>query len=240
VSVQAIAWVLDNSQLTGTARCVLLSIANHVGPDGYGWVHVSRVCHEARCSVDSYRRAVQLAESLGELERTSHAGGGVRLHDRHRPNLFTLPALTTTPPAPVEPVTEATSGSSEPTVEDTIFAAWLETTGRDRDRTKFTDQRRKKVRARLAEGYTPDDLLAAVRGVMLSPFHMGDNERKQRYDDLTTVLRDGAQVERFRELDGGVPAPALAPRQRKERGCDACEGGFIDYPDGSVEVCQKC
>lgn len=94
MSVQAIAWVLEHSQATGATRCVLVSIANHLNPDGEGWVHVDRVLREANCSEDTYRRAVRWAVEHGELERDVKAGGSVKARQAWRPNLFRFPALT--------------------------------------------------------------------------------------------------------------------------------------------------
>lgn len=231
------AWVLAESRTKGTARCVLLSIANHVGPDGTGWVHVRRVLAEANCSLDSYRRAVREATDAGELVRHVRAGGSAWLHDAHRPNLFTFPALGgDTPPERSEAVrgdSRAVSGDV-----DAVFRTWVEVTGRDAARTKLTVQRRRKIEARLKEGYTVAELSAAVRGVVRSPFHMGDNDGKVRYDDLTVVLRDGGQVEKFAALDSPDFVAADVPGVRKPRGCVKCDNGFIVYDDGTVKVCD--
>jgi thymidine phosphorylase len=87
-----------------------------------------------------------------------------------------------------------------------VFDAWCVSTGRDAARAKLTSERVKKITQRLAEGYSVDELVEAVNGVALSAFHMGENDKKQKYDDLTTVLRSGSQVEKFRDLfrDGPV------------------------------------
>lgn len=226
MSVQAISWVLEHSASTNTARCVLIAIANHVGGDGSGWVYVDRVCREANCSANSYHRAIQWAIEAGELERVPYSGGGERTHVRHRPNLFRFPALSEcgTQNGVCTPqngdqggtqfggeggtqngdhnkgtVSRAVSRANKDTLV-LVFAAWCESTGRDSSRTKLTRAREAKIAARLAEGYSVDDLVAAVRGVALSPFHMGENDRRQKYDDIVTVLRDGSQVEKFRDL----------------------------------------
>lgn len=248
MSVQAIAWVLENSTLKGTSRCVMVSIANHLGPDGSGWVHVRRVCAEAACSVDSYRRAVREAEAAGELRRLPHEGGGPRMHDRHRPNLFVFPALEAAstgqadyhPPKAQEAKTRPSKAVSGDV--DAVFAEWVKATGRDAQRTKLTADRRKRITSRLQEGYDLADLLDAVHGVTVSKWHQGENDRKQRYDDLTTVLRDGAQVERFRDLwrDHKPEPVSTHPALRAARGCDRCERGFIEQPGGTMLVCRHC
>lgn len=221
MSVQAIGWVLDHSKSTGAARCVLVAIANHLGGDGAGWVYVDRVCREANCSYPTYQRAVTWAVDNGELERVPYAGGGARTHVRHRPNLFRFPALVDgcTPQSDKEggyqidnypppqsdnhnsgAVSRAVSTNEDTSETVSVFEAWVAATGRDVSKTKLTADRRKRIKARLSEGFSVDELCDAVRGVTLSEFHMGDNDRQQRYDDLTVVLRNGSQVEKFRDL----------------------------------------
>lgn len=87
------SWVLDHSKSTGTTRCVLMSIGNHLNPDGEGWVHVERVLTEANCSLDTYHRAVKWAIAAGELERDVRAGGSARVPDVRRPNQFRFPKM---------------------------------------------------------------------------------------------------------------------------------------------------
>lgn len=221
MSVQAIAWVLEHSRSTNTVRCVLVSIANHMNGDGSGWVYVDRICREANCSIKSYHRAIRWAIDNGELERVEHAGGGERTHVRHRPNFYRFVAMDDGRGGQIveegggqfvqegggqvddlneRAVSTAVSTVREKTVADDVFDLWVQVTGRDPLRTKFTPDRRRKVQQRLAEGFDFDELMDAVRGVTLSAFHMGDNAQNQRYDDLRIVMRDGAQVEKFRDL----------------------------------------
>jgi len=250
MSVQAISWVLENSKSSNTARCVMISIANHLGGDGSGWVYVDRVCREANCSLNSYHRAVQWAVDNGELERMPYSGGYGRTHVRHRPNLFRFPALAECAPQIGEEggtqngeypstqngdhnrgtVSKAVSKANTYVGDDhqKVFDAWCVSTGRDSGRTKLTSERVKKISQRLGEGYTVDELVEAVQGVALSSFHMGENDKKQKYDDLTTVLRSGSQVEKFRDLhrDGPVKrgpkgfATIMSAVQKLEQGGD--------------------
>jgi hypothetical protein len=62
-----------------------------------------------------------------------------------------------------------------------------------------------KIRGRLEEGYTVDQLKAAVDGCGGSSFHQGDNERGHRYDDITLICRSGSKVEQFIEMTREVP-----------------------------------
>lgn len=90
MSVQAISWVLDHSKSQGATRCVLMSIANHVGVDGEGWVYVQQVMREANCSHDTYKRAVQWAEQHRELAREANQGEAKKAAPNRRPNHFRL------------------------------------------------------------------------------------------------------------------------------------------------------
>lgn len=92
-----------------------------------------------------------------------------------------------------------------PSIVDQVFAEWQRATGRT-GRVILTAARRKKIAARLEDGYRVDDLLDAVRGVMLSEWHV-----ENHYTDLVTVLRDADQVEKFRDLQ-------RAPRRLRPAG----------------------
>jgi len=88
-----------------------------------------------------------------------------------------------------------------------VFDAWVRITGRDPTRTKLDSARRRKIETRLADGYSVEECIEAIEGILLSPFHMGDNDREKRYDDITLILRDAKQIEKFRDLyeRGGAP-----------------------------------
>lgn len=79
-----------------------------------------------------------------------------------------------------------------------IFEAWKETT--KHPRAVLDKARRKKIEDRLKD-YTREELIVAVRGVARSAFHMGENEDRKKYDDITLVLRDSAHVEQFANLE---------------------------------------
>jgi hypothetical protein len=258
MSVQAIAWVLANSRSTGATRCVLISVANHVNPDGSGWVYVERVCKEANCSINSYHRAISWAEENGELTRNQYEGGFERTHSRHRPNLYSFPALC--PPQDggeggtqigeeggtqigdhnSKAVSKAVSKPNKNVVElgqideresaERILAAWVIATGRDALRTRLTKDRLAKIRARFVEGFSELDLIHAVQGIALSDFHMGKNPKGQRYDDLTIALRDGSQVEKFRDLyvDG--------PTKSQPKGFDSIVSALNRVESGSLPL----
>jgi hypothetical protein len=75
-----------------------------------------------------------------------------------------------------------------------VFEHWLAVTKRDASKTLLTADRKSKIAARLRDGYTVEQLKQAIDGCAKSTFHAGDNDRGQRYDDLTTSLKSGASV----------------------------------------------
>lgn len=112
-----------------------------------------------------------------------------------------------------------------------LFQYWLRATGRAGGQTKLTDKRRTRIRARLRDGYTVRDLRAAIDGCANSAFHKGENDRNQRYDDLELIFRNGENVEKFRDMDGGgEPAPTVeSGAQRAMR--EALSKGDMDAYD---------
>lgn len=78
-----------------------------------------------------------------------------------------------------------------------VFDAWVEVC--KHPRAKLTQDRRTKVKARLKDGYTTVDLIAAVRGAARGAYVDG---RGHKWDDLTLICRSGSNVERFIALAG--------------------------------------
>jgi hypothetical protein len=75
-----------------------------------------------------------------------------------------------------------------------VFHHWRERTGHKNAR--LLPERARKIRARLKENFTVQDLCNAVDGCLLSDYHTGKNEQGERYDWIETILRDGTSVEK--------------------------------------------
>lgn len=76
-----------------------------------------------------------------------------------------------------------------------VFELWKEVMGHP---NANMDAKRKSVIAkRLSDGYTVDQLKTAINGCAQSAWHMGDNQRGNRYDALTLILRDADHVDKF-------------------------------------------
>lgn len=76
MSSKAVSWVWNNSKTKGTAKLVLLAIADHAWQDGTNaWPSVERLAKMTGLDPDTVRRAVKKAEALGELEVVRKSGG---------------------------------------------------------------------------------------------------------------------------------------------------------------------
>lgn len=71
-----------------------------------------------------------------------------------------------------------------------VFEYWKVHSGHTRAR--LTPERQRLIVARLKQGYSERDLLAAIRGCVESEFHASGG-----HDDLTLIMRSGSKVEGF-------------------------------------------
>lgn len=76
-----------------------------------------------------------------------------------------------------------------------VFEYWQVRMGTPRAR--LDQKRRQKIRQRLLDGYTVQDLTDAIEGCASSPFNMGQNDRSTVYNDIELICRDAAHVDRF-------------------------------------------
>lgn len=81
------AIALHHSRAKGTARLVLIGIANHDG-DGGAWPTIKTLAKYAACSDSQVQRNIAQLESLGELKRFIQAGGDHNCAPHDRPNRY--------------------------------------------------------------------------------------------------------------------------------------------------------
>lgn len=62
---------------------------------------------------------------------------------------------------------------------------------------RTTPGRVAKVAARLRDGYTVEQIKAAIAALAASAWHNGENDRGQAYNDITFLCRSGEVLERF-------------------------------------------
>jgi biotin operon repressor len=137
-----------------------------------------------------------------------------------------------------EEQTEEARGRADVVPSDPVgelFAYWQQTCGHPQARP--TRERTSKIKARLKDGYTPEQIRTAIDGAARAAF-VADNGK--RFDDLELICRTGAKLEDFIER-AALPAPGdatnvhelrprsvselkyLEKREREQRGIDALE-----------------
>lgn len=100
-----------------------------------------------------------------------------------------------------------------------IFDHWK--AARGKPRAGLTDQRRRKIQARLKR-FTPDELRTAIDAVALDPW-----DERAKFDDLAILFRSDDQVERFLELadrangQANGASPEAVARNRERAHLDA-------------------
>lgn len=87
MSVESMAIALHHSRATGSARLVLIGIANHDG-DGGAWPSIATLAKYAAITPRNVQKAIQHLERLGEIRRHVGAGGTHLTADHMRPNLY--------------------------------------------------------------------------------------------------------------------------------------------------------
>lgn len=90
------------------------------------------------------------------------------------------------------------SSCKQPDRVDEVFAYWQNVM--KHPRAKLDRKRRQKIKDRLADGYSEDDLMRAIDGCKRSPHHMGENDRATVYDDIELICRDAPHVDKFIKL----------------------------------------
>ena len=74
--------------------------------------------------------------------------------------------------------------------------------GKNLSTSKLTPKRDKAIKARLKEGYTIEQIKAAIDGCRNDPFSMGHNDRQKPFNDIELICRNGEKLESF--LEGHV------------------------------------
>ncbi|PXB01154.1 replication protein [Pectobacterium carotovorum] len=108
-----------------------------------------------------------------------------------------------TEPDEEEPVEQPVSQAIK-----TVFSHWQ--AEHNHPTSKLDPKRRKRINARLEEGFSVAELCKAISGAKYDPWLMGKNPSNRRYDGIETILRDAAQVEKLRDLDDNEHAKAIA------------------------------
>lgn len=211
MSVFAMSWAWEQEATAG-GKLVLLAVADHADPEGECYPSRRRLAKMTGLGRSSVSRYLAALETRGLLQR----------EPRHRENGSRTSTLYRLP-LPGGPMQDSEGGGSagekgpsaqmrrlEPSIEPSyeqqlpeLFDFWKTTTNRN-GRTSFTPERKKKLKARLADGYSPAEIEKAIRGCWSSDFH-----RNGGYTDLTLICRSPEKLEGFRDMDPGEGGDAF-------------------------------
>ena len=78
-----------------------------------------------------------------------------------------------------------------------VFDHWATVMGKDKKRTRLTQERKSCIEKRISEGYDVEQIKQAIEGCAKSAHHMGQNDTGTVYDDLTLICRNGSKIEQF-------------------------------------------
>ena len=76
-----------------------------------------------------------------------------------------------------------------------VFEFWKTTM--KSPRSQLDAKRAKLIKAALKTGYTVEQLCDAITGCAKSPFHMGDNDRRAKFNGLDLILRNAEKIDQF-------------------------------------------
>ena len=112
----------------------------------------------------------------------------------------------------VDKSTDVPSASSTPA--DQVFDHWK--TSLNHPRSILDAKRRRLINERLKEGFSVEDLKSAIDGCKQSPFHQGENDRRQVYDDISLICRDASKVEQFIACRVGLNGNGSTEKPKRE------------------------
>ena len=112
---------------------------------------------------------------------------------------------------------------TDPTSEEIerVFSYWQTKT--NRPKAKRTVGRIKRIRARLKDGFSVEDLCRVIDFAVQSDFHQGDNENGTRYDWTRNIMGSTEKVEKNLEK---VSSKTLQP-QSTEKPTDEIENRMM-------------
>lgn len=76
-----------------------------------------------------------------------------------------------------------------------IFEFWKKTMGHEK--AKLDSKRKRLISESLKLGYSQEDIFEAIAGCSKSSFHMGGNDDKKFYDDISLICRDAQHIDMF-------------------------------------------
>jgi hypothetical protein len=243
-------WVIDLDVSTGAFRLYAVLSRYADWNDGTAFPSRQTLANRLRCSTDTVDRwaAELVAAKCLLIERRIRTGqtGNVRNITNLYRVIRTAPVGRQDAGSRKDAATPSRNGTAKGSRKDAaqtipidldpptksevvkVFEAWVAATGKDPGRTRLDDKRRRKIVDAL-KTYPVNEVIEAVEGWKHSPFHAGENERGTVYNDLTLILRDSANIERFRDLRAQHRAKEAVQVRPKWEPCrkGGCRDGWI-------------
>lgn len=231
-------------------KLVLIKLADNANDHGECWPSLQYIADQCEISKRSVIRHIDALCLCGLVSKEERHGG----INGQKSNLYTL-KLSSDTQSPVthshsasdtqspvtsdtqsprtshslesvkEPVNKELSVSTkhDETVKN-IFAVWCEKMNSPRSRL---DANRKRLIVNALKKYTENDLIAAITGCAMSPFHMGINPDSKKYNGLDLILRNAEKIEQFIGFYTNPPA-----QRQQQAGYDFNDTSWIkDFGD---------
>jgi len=90
-----------------------------------------------------------------------------------------------------------------------VFEFWKTTF--NSPKTVLTEKRKKKIEARLEQGYSVEDIKKAILNCSKSDYHMGKNDRGTVYNDIELICREPEKLDRFISMSTPVQTKVNQP-----------------------------
>jgi hypothetical protein len=91
MSIEVMSWVLNNSQVRGTEKLILIGLANHADADGHNaYPSVARLARYANVSERAVQQSLRNLEEGGHIYRHFNEGGSAQQRADRRPNKYTV------------------------------------------------------------------------------------------------------------------------------------------------------
>lgn len=212
MSVKAMTWVWSLA-LKSNQKFVLLALADHADDEGRCWPSIEKLavkCGISRSAVNEHLKTLVHLGLIVRKKRCSEQGYrasnlyflkiGLNPAILLRKNLSrNIPSLS--PDLPASYSQNLDSNHQELSKESSllvevkeIFHYWQ--TVMNYPNAKLDDKRQRKIASAL-KNYSVLQLKQAIDGCMRTPFNMGENDRRQKFNSIELILRDAEHIERF-------------------------------------------
>jgi len=168
------------------------------------------------------RRIKAVSERIHEADGHTVSHGVTDGHTASQPVTPYRAVPSRTVPSRAVPKDMSTK-TVDPLVSE-VFGYWVAVMG---SRAVASKDRLSAISARLGEGFTVDDLKAAIDGCARNPFNMGDNKSGAKYNDIKLICRDASKVEQYKSTTG-KPANTRAPVAAESVDWTKVQTGEID------------